>query len=263
MKVIDKFKRNNHKALSLFVTAGYPTIESTAPLIAALADAGADVIELGIPFSDPIADGPVIQRSSEVALRNGVTLKKTLEIAAQIRAESSVPLVLMGYANPIYAFGISEFMKASSQIGIDGTIIADLPLEESDEYRIIAKQNNIATIFLAAPTTPDKRLGELDRASTGFLYCVSVAGVTGARENLARQAEEFLKRARRCVKNNPLLVGFGISTPEDAQRVSRFSDGVIIGSALINILSRGDGSNAITDSVRFVRSVREALDSVS
>lgn len=253
-------KLGNRKALSLFVTAGYPTIESTVPLVVALANAGADVIELGVPFSDPIADGPTIQVSSEIALRNGVTLQKTLELAKKIRKQSDVPLVLMGYANPVYAYGLEKFLATCSNIGIDGTIIADLPLEESEEYRTFASKHNIATIFLAAPTTSNERLTELDNASTGFLYCVSVTGVTGERQELAKQSEEFLQRARAVVKKNPLLVGFGIATPDDARNVAKLSDGIIIGSALIKLIQNSSQDHFIEKAEEFVKLIRKALD---
>jgi tryptophan synthase alpha chain len=253
-------KTKDRKALSLFVTAGYPTIESTVPLVVAIANAGADIIELGIPFSDPIADGPTIQASSEIALRNGVTLKKVFEMAKEIRKQTSVPLVLMGYSNPIYAYGIENFFKMCSGIGIDGTIIPDIPLEESEAYRTFAQKNDIATIFLAAPTTSNERLAELDNASTGFLYCVSVTGVTGERQGLAKQSEEFLQRARKVVKKNPLLVGFGISTPDDACNVARLSDGVIIGSALIKLMQNSPQNHLIENVTEFVKSMRKALD---
>ena len=253
-------KHANRKALSLFVTAGYPTIGTTVPLVAALAKAGADVIELGIPFSDPIADGPTIQLSSEVALRNGVTLAKTFEMVKEIRQQTDIPLVLMGYANPAYAFGLGQFLSKCKEAGVNGTIIPDLSLEESDEYRTLAAQNNVATIFLAAPTTSSERLVQLDQASTGFLYCISITGVTGERQGLASPAEAFLKQARACVKKNPLLVGFGISTPSDARRIAALSDGVIIGSALIKILQASSGNHAIENAVKFAGSIRAALD---
>ncbi|TAK59084.1 MAG: tryptophan synthase subunit alpha [Bacteroidetes bacterium] len=249
------------KALSFFVTAGFPTLEITVPLVVELAKAGADVIELGIPFSDPVADGPIIQASSEIALRNGITLNKTLEMARQIRQQSDVPLVFMGYANPIFSMGLENFLSSCHAIGIDGVIIPDLPLEESEEYRMLAKQNNVSTIFLAAPTTSNERLKLLDEASTGFLYCVSVTGVTGERQQISIQAKEFLTRARTCVKNNPLFVGFGISTPEDAQQIAQYADGIIIGSALVKILQNAPLRQAVSDAVTFVKSIRKALAS--
>lgn len=249
---LDQLRRDGRKALSLFVTAGYPSISVTVPLVLELAKTGADMVELGIPFSDPVADGPTIQISSETALRNGVTLSKTLEMAQEIRKKSSIPLVLMGYANPILAFGLENYLTTCTEVGIDGTIIADLPLEESGEYRHLAKEKNVATIFLAAPTTPEHRLVHLDDCSTGFLYCVSITGVTGERKGLADQAGAFLQRARAFVKNNPLLVGFGISTPEAARLVARYSDGVVIGSALIRVLHLSSQNHLIENAVAFV-----------
>ena len=181
-KRLASLRSENRKALSLFVTAGFPSADSTVPLVLEFANAGADIIELGVPFSDPIADGPTIQLSSETALRNGITLEKTFAMARTIRQRCDVPLVLMGYANPIYAFGLSRFLDSCVDAGIDGTINADLPLEESEEYRRLALEKGTAAIFLAAPTTSRDRLIQLDRISTGFLYCISVTGVTGERQ---------------------------------------------------------------------------------
>jgi tryptophan synthase alpha chain len=253
-------KRDGKKALSLFVTVGYPTIDMTVPLVLALADAGADLIELGVPFSDPIADGPTIQQSSEIALRNGVTLEHTFSIAQRIRKQSSIPLVLMGYANPVYAYGMKSYFQACAEVGIDGTIIPDIPLEESEMYLSLSKASNIASIFLAAPTTPLERLKQLDKVSTGFLYCVSMTGVTGERKTLTPQAEHFLREARVCVTSNPLLVGFGITTPDDARQLARYSDGVIVGSALITIMQQSQGNRVIEQATEFARSLRHALD---
>lgn len=243
------------------MTAGYPTVEASLPLAVAIAEAGADLIELGVPFSDPIADGPTIQYSSEIALRNGVTLRKTLDLAREIRKRSSVPLVLMGYANPIYAYGFEKLLGEAHDCGVQGMIIPDLSLEESETYRALGKQKEMATIFLAAPTTPPDRLMRLDEASTGFLYCVSITGVTGERQQISPQSGDFLRMARSNVKNNPLLVGFGIATPEDARQIASMSDGVIIGSALIKTIQASDNSNMLTNVSKFVGSMRNALDS--
>ena len=258
---LEELRRGGRKALSLFVTAGYPALRDTVPLVLELAESGADLIELGMPFSDPVADGPTIQRSSEVALSNGVTLRKTLELSRRIRARSGVPLVLMGYANPIYAHGLTEFLAECSDIGIDGTIIADLPPEESEHYVRTAKEQSLASIFLAAPTTSPARLARLDGISTGFLYCVSITGVTGARRQVTDQAREFLQRARATVKKNPLLVGFGISTPDDARHIAGMSDGVVGGSALFRALGNGSGK-AVDRAGKFTRQLRRALDSM-
>ncbi len=252
--------RPSSKIFSLFVTAGFPTTDATVPLVLALHKAGADIIELGIPFSDPIADGPTIQASSEIALRNGVTLKKTLGIATEIRKHSTVPLVLMGYVNPVLSYGLKSFLADCKRTGVNGTILADLPLEESEEYRELSKKNNIDTIFLAAPTTSHERLVALDQASSGFLYCISITGTTGEHRSVSNQAEQFIRTARSAVTKNPLLVGFGISTPNDARTISRISDGVIIGSALIKIIQQTSQKHFIDKSVEFVKSMRIALD---
>lgn len=262
MRIADTFqglRAKRRKALSLFVTAGYPALADTVPLVLGLEKAGADLIELGIPFSDPIADGPTIQHSSEVALKNGVTLHRTLGLARQIRAESAIPLVLMGYANPIWSYGLDRFLSEAAAIGIDGVIIADLPMEESGPYVSSARKLGLATIFLAAPTTPAARLAELDRVSTGFLYCISITGVTGERTSPSLRPEEFLAEARASVKHNPLLVGFGISTPDDARRIALLSDGIIVGSALIKALGNSSGGNAGA-AYALVGSMRKALD---
>jgi tryptophan synthase alpha chain len=256
---LQQFKQNKRKALSLFITAGYPKLETTVPFVVALADAGADLIELGIPFSDPVADGPTIQHSSDIALRNGMTLQKTFEMAKEIRRQREIPIILMGYANPIFIFGLDNFMKACASIGIDGTIIADLPPEESHDYRISARLHDIAAIFLATPTTSNERLKELGTLSDGFLYCVSVTGVTGTRQGVAEEALTFLRRAREQVVRNPLLVGFGISSPEDARHVAPYSDGIIIGSALMKLIS-DSSAGSIESAIEFVRSMRKALD---
>ncbi len=257
---LERLRKEGRKALSLYVTPWYPSREITIPLVTELSHHGADLIELGIPFSDPIADGPVIQASSEIALRNGITLGTTLEIARTLRSRISIPILLMGYANPIFRFGLSRFVDACSEAGVSGAIIPDLPLEESDDYRRCAEQKNFGTVFLASPVTPDQRLSELDRASTGFLYCVSITGVTGERANIASAAQSFLERARRSATRNPLLVGFGISSPSDALAVAALSDGVIIGSSLMKLLGSGPADHSVERAVNFVKPIRRALD---
>ncbi|HUL42900.1 MAG TPA: tryptophan synthase subunit alpha [Bacteroidota bacterium] len=259
-KHLSDLKEHNRKILSVFVTCGYPTVEIMVPLINAIAAAGADLIELGIPFSDPIADGPVIQQSSQEALRNNVTLSVVFDVASQVAQNSGVPLVAMGYANPIYSFGLEQFFASCRRSGISGTIIPDIPFEDGDEYRNIAARNGIASVFLAAPTTSDKRLRMLDEVSQGFLYCVSITGVTGSHPTGNEQRDAFLRRARKCVSRNVLLAGFGIATPEDASRASALCDGVIIGSALVRILQNSPKNDIIQRAAQFVSSVRASLD---
>jgi len=225
-------QKKNQKLLSLFLTAGFPQIGATLPLLKLLDEAGADLIELGIPFSDPLADGPTIQRTSQIALQNGVTLKKVLEMAAAVKSTLRPPLILMGYYNPIFQFGPKEFVQAAANAGVQGLIIPDLPPEESLSLRDAALAKNLSLVYLVSPNTSLQRLALIDDLTTSFIYAVSVTGVTGARENVANQAIEFLQKLRRQVQN-PVLVGFGVANAAEAQRLAAFCDGVIVGSALL------------------------------
>jgi tryptophan synthase alpha chain len=252
-------KSSRKKALSFFLTAGYPTPDSTLPVIKALCDHGADLIELGVPFSDPVADGPVIQASSEAALRNGMTVNKVLDYCRSISGDLSVPIILMGYANPILSYGPARFMHDAHASGARGIILPDIPPEECGPFRTPALENKLPMIFLAAPTSDDDRLRLIDETSDGFVYCVSVTGVTGERKDIHALAASFLKRARKVVTRNPILAGFGISTPEDARLVSGDCDGVIVGSALIRLL--GDNRSAPAEAAaKFASGFRTALD---
>jgi tryptophan synthase alpha chain len=246
----------------MFITAGFPHRDSTVPLALAIAGAGADIIELGIPFSDPVADGPVIQSSSDVALRNGTDVAGVIAAAAAIRERSGIPIVLMGYTNPVLSYGLEKFFHDCAAAGVDGTILADSPPEESTEYRNCASSHDICTVFLAAPTTSDLRCEAIDRLSTGFVYCVSITGITGRSGGIGPDAVNFVKRARAHVTKNPLLVGFGISTPADARMMGTYSDGVIVGSALIRAISAGHADPAAAGAA-LTASMRSALDSHS
>ncbi len=260
-QLFEQKRHSGGKALSFFLTAGFPTIESTIPTVHALHDSGADLIELGIPFSDPIADGPTIQQSSDIALRNGVTIDVIFDLVMQLRTRSSIPLVLMGYANPIYAYGMVRFLDACVRTGVDGVIIPDIPLEEGAEYRKLASERGIDAILLATPTSDPERVRRIDEASRGFLYCVSVTGVTGGRSNLRSATGEYIRSLRASVRNNPVLVGFGISTPDDARFMASVSDGIIIGSALLDTISRSSPDARLAAVRKFARSMRAALDS--
>lgn len=247
-------------ALVPFLTAGDPDFDTTAAAVIAMAEAGADVIELGVPFSDPIAEGPVIQRASERALAKGASLRGILDLVRQLRSEIDTPLVLMGYANPLFAMGFESFARAASQAGVDGVIVADLPPEEGSELYGACREHGIDPILLAAPTTTPARLEYLVRETRGFLYYVSLTGVTGTRDQLALGIEEAVQRARG-FGEVPICVGFGISTPEHAREVSRYADGVVIGSAIVDRIEKAGDVGEILDSVGgFVRSVRSALD---
>ncbi len=258
---LNERKVKGQKILSLFATAGFPEIAATAPLVVAMAHAGADLIEIGIPFSDPVADGPIIQHGSEVALRNGISVAKIFDIIRQVKKETDIPLVLMGYANPIFSYGMERFLDDCASTGVGGTIVADLPYGEHEEYSCWSEQRSLATIFLAAPTTSDERLKMLDRASTGFLYCVSITGVTGERPGLASHATQFLRHVRQCATANAILVGFGITTPADVRLLASESDGVVIGSALMKCLSDSTNGQVIRSASGFVKTMRSALDS--
>lgn len=223
--------KRGEKALALFLTAGFPSRSSTLDLVLALEDGGADLVELGMPFSDPLADGPVIQRASAVALENGVTLPWILEQAAAIRARSTMPLVLMGYLNPIFRYGVESFLSDAAAAGVDGVILPELPLEEWERFVPLVNGADLAGILLVTPTTPASRVKAIDEASSGFLYCVSSTGVTGG--SAPPEAAAYIRDVKENASRNPVMVGFGISLPAQAQALGRLADGVIVGSALL------------------------------
>jgi tryptophan synthase alpha chain len=225
-------RREGRKAMGLFLTDGFPHPDATDALLDALVAGGADFVELGMPFSDPLAEGLPIQHASSVALRAGVTMRHTLETARRFRSRHDTPLLLMGYVNPVLRYGLSNFCRDSASVGVDGLILPDVPPEESGDLRAAADAAGLATVFLSAPNTPDDRLRELDRLATGFVYAVSVAGVTGAALGDTSHVARYLERARSLV-SRPLLVGFGIRTADDARRLTQTTDGFIVGSALI------------------------------
>jgi len=252
-------RERNQKLLSLFLTAGFPQIDATVPLLKLLDESGADLIEVGIPFSDPLADGPTIQRTSQIALQNGVTLKKVLEMAATVKSKLRVPLILMGYYNPILQFGPEAFAQAAAKAGVQGLIIPDLPPEESLALREIAGQLGISLIYLVSPNTSPERLQPIDRLTTSFIYAVSITGVTGARANVADSAREFLQNLRPQVRH-PILVGFGVSNAAEARLLSAFCDGVIVGSALLTQIEKnGVAPEGAKKTCEFIRELRDGL----
>ncbi len=253
---LNRIRAQQGKALALFITAGFPEISSTVELVPKLAEAGADLIEIGMPFSDPLADGPVIQESSAIALKNGVTIKTILNDVRTIRKSCNVPLVLMGYVNPILSYGANRFFDDAAEAGVDGMILPELPLEESGRFAGQLKANGIAQILLVTPTTPPERIRKIDAASEGFLYCVATTGVTGAGGKAADG--EYVARVKSNAPKNPVLVGFGISNPDDARRAAEHADGVIIGSALIKRLLAGEKAG---ESCRWVTEVKKMLRS--
>ena len=246
--------KRGEKALALFITAGYPELESTVPIVHALEQGGADIIEIGMPFSDPLADGPVIQESSHRALKNGITLQRILSDLAAIRKQSDIPLVLMGYVNPIMAFGEERFFSCMAEAGADGIILPELPLEEIGRFSSLIARSGLSQILLVTPTTAAERISAIDEASSGFMYCVSTTGVTGGKSRVPEQ--EYLKRVKREARKNAVMVGFGVSTPEDAHAYAQATDGVIIGSALIKRLGQGLAGEPLST---WVRGMKEAL----
>lgn len=246
-------------ALIPFLTVGDPDRQTSEALVLAMVEAGADMIELGVPFSDPIAEGPTIQRASERALASGTSLNSILELVSRLRSRVEVPLILMGYANPFFALGNERFAKLAAEVGVDGIIVPDLPPEEGAELYDGCNDLGVDGILLAAPTTTPERLSMLARKSRGFLYYVSLTGVTGARAELAAGVEEGVTAAR-AAGDIPVCVGFGISTPAHAARVAEFADGVVVGSAVVDRIEAAGNRNAAVDSVaEFIAELKAPL----
>jgi len=251
------FHFENKPALVAYVTCGDPDIATTREVILAAIEAGASIIELGVPFSDPLADGPVIQRASERALKHGTSLENVLKLAAEIRDHSqSVGLVIFSYLNPIVRMGLGKFCHVARHAGIDGILITDLPIEESADYIREARKNDLATIFLAAPTSTDQRLKQIAEVSTGFIYAISRTGVTGARDQMTGDAPSLVKRIRRFSKL-PVAVGFGISTPEQFAAVGKYAEAAVIGSAIVHIIEQNPAREAASVA-EFIRQLSAA-----
>lgn len=246
-------KAENRTALMPFVTGGYPTMEITAKIIEAIVEAGADLIEIGTPFSDPLADGSTVQRTSQQALDNGTKLKDCIALARTVRERGvNVPLMLMGYFNPVVKYGIERYVEDCAEAGVDGFIIPDLPIEESARVRDAANAHGRDLIFMTAPTSTDARLEKVAELGSGFVYCVSVTGVTGARENLSAQLGDYMAHVRQHT-DLPLAVGFGISTPEHVSDVGKVADGAIVASAMINYTDTFPLEEQPAAAARFVR----------
>lgn len=248
-----ELKKKNKKAFIVFITAGFPNFEITKKLVLQLAKSGADLIELGVPFSDPMADGPVIQESSRLSLERGTTLSKILVLVKSLRRQTQIPLCLMTYYNLIFCFGKERFLNQAHQAGIDGVIIPDLPPEEDRDFVLECRRNNIDTIFFLSPTTPLERILLINKFSCGFIYYVSLTGVTGAREKLPADLIENLKIIKKYT-DKPVCVGFGVSRPEQVRQIFCFADGVIVGSAVIKKIQENLTKPALVKKVgRFVK----------
>ena len=230
-------------ALVAYLTCGDPDLRVTREVALAAISAGAEVIELGVPFSDPVADGPVIQRASERALKHGLALYDVLKVAAEIRRETDAGLIVFSYLNPILRMGMEKFAAKAAEAGVDGALITDLPIEEADEYLRHMRKQNLATVFLAAPTSTDARLKRIAELSTGFVYAVSRTGITGARKELPEDAETLVQRLRKFTKL-PIAVGFGISVAEQFAAVGKFAEAAVVGSAIVQTIESNPGTEA-------------------
>jgi tryptophan synthase alpha chain len=250
---------NGRKLLVPFFTAGFPDMKTSLELVEVAEDCGCDIVELGMPFSDPLADGPEIQYSSKVALDGGTTLKGILRAVAHLRRQCRVPLVLMGYYNPIIAFGEGRFLRAAGRAGVDGLIIPDLPLSEAGNVAASAEKEDLSMIFLVAPTSTRERITQIDLASTDLVYAVTVAGVTGIGKHFPPDTDRYLLQLRRNL-SKPFVAGFGVSSPGTARRLSRYADGVVIGSALVRLIRESRSRRDMIRRVRrFLRSIRNVL----
>ena len=243
-----ELRRTGEMGLVAYITAGDPSLAATETFVLALADAGADVIELGVPFSDPVADGPVIQRASERALKNGTTLADVLALVKKLREKTQVPLVLFSYFNPVLQMGLERFADAAKAAGADGVLITDLTPEEADEYRAAMSSRSLDTIFLAAPTSTDERLALIARATTGFLYLISRTGVTGAKDQLADELPALARRVRRFT-DLPIAIGFGISLPGHVSLLGGLADAAVVGSALVDEIERASTVDAAAEAL--------------
>jgi len=234
----------NHKpGLVAYITCGDPDLDTSREVALAAIQAGADVIELGVPFSDPVADGPVIQRASERALKHGTNLAGVLDVAKQIRAQSKAGLIVFSYLNPILQFGLEKFCAAAKEAGVDGALVTDLPVEEAGEYLKAMKAHKLAPVFLAAPTSTDERLRDVARHSRGFVYAISRTGITGTRQEVAGDARSLVERLRSYTRL-PIAVGFGVSTPEQFAEVVTFADAAVVGSAIVQTVEQNPGREA-------------------
>lgn len=253
--------QNKHAALMPYLPLGYPTLALTVPLMRAAQEAGADILELGIPFSDPLADGPVIQHATQVALENGMNLKRCLDMVQAARSQGvTIPLALMGYYNPLLQYDLKVFARDAFETGADGVIVPDLPLEEADDLHDALDAYDLHLIFLAAPTSSDERLKRIGKQTRGFVYLVSLTGVTGARAGLPEGLDEFVGRARQAT-DKPVCVGFGIADAASAKQVAQLADGVIVGSALVQKIA--DPSNAVENARAFIGELAPAVHSGS
>lgn len=248
------FQNKKERVLSIYFTAGFPALEDTFPTMQAIEEAGADIIEIGVPYSDPIADGPTIQDSNQIALENGMSLKKLFEQIKDMRQSVSIPVVLMGYLNPIIQFGMEAFLQKCKEVGVDGLILPDLPMQQyQDEFKTLFDQYGLSNTFLISPQTSEARIREIDENSNGFIYMVSSHSITGAKAGISEEQVEYFKRVQAMNLKNPRLIGFGISDSETFTKASLYGNGAIIGSAFIKIVK--NSKNLHADIKSYIQSV--------
>lgn len=253
-----ELEKNRQKALVTFITAGDPDLATTEEMIQTLEKAGADIIELGMPFSDPMADGPVIQLSSERALAAGTTLAAILDLVGKVRIKTQIPIILMGYLNPIHAYGYARFVKDAVAAGVDGLLLVDMPPEEATGFLRIADKAGLKLIFLLTPTSDSSRVSAVAESGRGFVYYVTVTGVTGARKDVSTTLSSELDTIRKYIKL-PVVAGFGVSTPEQASAVSAAADGVVVGSAIVRLFQQHSGLTLKKEVTKFVASLKKAI----
>ncbi|MFQ5603494.1 MAG: tryptophan synthase subunit alpha [bacterium] len=258
-KVIQTQLQQRQKVLSIYLTAGYPKMESAVDLICTVAEAGADFVELGAPFSDPLADGPIIQQASQTALDNGMSLAEIFLQVEKVREKSAVPIVLMSYLNPLLSYGLKNLIKVATSVGIDGFIIPDLIPEEFTKFKESFANSELGLNFLISPNTPSERVRWIDNLTSDFIYCVSAVGVTGPRGDIFGEVGPYLDRVAKLVKH-PYFVGFGISSSDDARMVAPHCHGVIVGSAVIDIMAKCSEHEIMLKQVKtFVKNIKNAI----
>ena len=255
-RIKDLFQAKKENILSVFYTAGFPTVESTKLIAETLATAGADIIEIGIPYSDPIADGPTIQESNTVALKNGISLSLILQLVKDIRKTVDIPIILMGYVNPVMQYGIERFARDAAEAGVDGVILPDLPMSAYlDEYKALFESVNLSNTFLISPTTSEERIRKIDAVTDGFIYAVSASSITGAKGKFTAEQIAYFNKLKSMKLRNPFLIGFGISNNETFATASTYGSGAIVGSAFINLLK--ESKNVSADATAFVHALKD------